>query len=433
MTPIQLLARGRISDLPPETMALLVNREPRGDPGLESAVSTMVASVRSKGDPALREMAERFDGAELDSLEVPRERWKTALADLNPGVRSALERAAANIARVHLAQVPTDVTVEVEQGVRVTRAWVPLERVGVYAPGGRAAYPSSVLMGVVAAKAAGVDQVVLCSPPDPSGLPSEEVLAAAEIADADRLFALGGAGAIAALAYGTDSVPAMDAIVGPGNRWVTEAKRQVAGHVVIDSPAGPSEILILADSSSYARLVTLELVAQAEHDPDAACVFVSTSEQLAQAVEAELAKVVAETPREDIVRKSLSAAGAILWAESLDEAIVFANRYAPEHASIMTENALDDARRIRNAGTTFVGNSASVAFGDYLTGANHVLPTAGRARSFSGLSTHHFLRSYTIQEIDGVGADAMSRDVAILAAAEGLPGHAAAALARGVT
>jgi len=263
-----------------------------------------------------------------------------------------------------------------------------------------------------------------------SGLPPEEVLAAAEIGAADRLFALGGAGAIAALAYGTDSVPSTDAIVGPGNLWVSEAKRQVAGHVVIDSPAGPSEVLVLADSSACARLVALELLAQAEHDPDAACVLVSTSEQLAEDAEAQLAELVSETPRADIVRKALFGAGGILWVDSLDEALDFANSYAPEHASVMTENAPEDARRIRSAGTTFVGHAASVAFGDYLTGANHVLPTARRARSFSGLSTHHFLRSYTVQEIDAAGAASMSRDVAILAMAEGLPAHAEAVLAR---
>ena len=430
MSHVRLLARGRLSDVDPGTLALLLDREARDDRGLASTVAATIADVRARGDRALREIAERFDGAKLEALEVPRERWKDALANLAPDVRSALERAAANIRRFHEAQIPADVAVEIEAGVRVTRVWVPLGRVGVYAPGGRATYPSSVLMGVVPAKAAGVDEVVLCSPPGPSGLPPEEVLAAAEIGAADRLFALGGAGAIAALAYGTDSVPSTDAIVGPGNLWVSEAKRQVAGHVVIDSPAGPSEVLVLADSSACARLVALELLAQAEHDPDAACVLVSTSEQLAEDAEAQLAELVSETPRADIVRKALFGAGGILWVDSLDEALDFANSYAPEHASVMTENAPEDARRIRSAGTTFVGHAASVAFGDYLTGANHVLPTARRARSFSGLSTHHFLRSYTVQEIDAAGAASMSRDVAILAMAEGLPAHAEAVLAR---
>jgi histidinol dehydrogenase len=202
---------------------------------------------------------------------------------------------------------------------------------------------------------------------------------------------------------------------------------------VIDAPAGPSEVLVLADSGSYPRLIALELLAQSEHDPDACAVLLSTSEQLGAQVEDELAALVDEAPRSDIVRKALATAGALLWADSLDEAIDFANRYAPEHLSVMTENATDDASRVQNAGSTFVGHAASVAFGDYITGANHVLPTAGRARSFSGLSTHHFLRSFTVQEIDGGGAAALARDTAILAEAEGLPGHAAAALARRLT
>jgi histidinol dehydrogenase len=278
-----------------------------------------------------------------------------------------------------------------------------------------------------------VAEVLVCSPPGPSGLPPAEVLAACAIGGADRLFALGGAGAVAALAYGTGSVPAADAVVGPGNRWVTEAKRQVAGHVTIDSPAGPSEVLVLADDAADARLVALELMAQAEHDPDAACVAVTTSARLAATIEVELALTLAAAPRADICRKALAESGAVLVADALDEAMRFATSYAPEHLSVMTAEAARDARRVPTAGTTFVGAAASVAFGDYMTGANHVLPTAGRARSFSGLSTVHYLRSYTIQEITAAGAAAMATDVARLAEAEGLPAHAAAALARGAS
>jgi histidinol dehydrogenase len=427
---VELFARGRIAELDDALCSRLFEREGTDEPGLAARVAELIADVRARGDAALVEMAERYDGAELASLEVPRALWREAAEALDAGVRRALERAAINIRRFHEAQRPADVSLEVEDGVRITRSWVPLERVGVYAPGGRAVYPSSVLMGVVPARAAGVDEVVVCSPPGLSGSPPLEVLAAADIAGADRLFAVGGAGAIAALAYGTESVPRADAIVGPGNRWVTEAKRQVAGRVVIDAPAGPSEVLVLADASSHARLVALEVVAQAEHDPDAACVVVSTSERLALDVEAALGELLGEAPRADIVRASLRASGAVLFADSLDDAIAFANRYAPEHASVMTESAARDARRILTAGTIFVGNAASVAFGDYLTGANHVLPTGGRSRSFSGLATHHFLRAFTVQEIDAQGADAMAADVAVLAEAEGLPGHAAAAAAR---
>lgn len=433
MSGVELFARGRLAALDEASLDHLVERGGTADPALSSEVGRILSDVHARGDAALRELADRYDGADLAELEVPRARWREAAESLDPDVRAALERAAANIRAFHEAQRPSDVSLAVEEGVRVTRTWVPLARVGVYAPGGRAAYPSSVLMGVVPARAAGVDEVVVCSPPGLSGLPPEEVLAAADIAGADRLFALGGAGAIAALTWGTESVPRVDAIVGPGNRWVTEAKRQVAGEIVIDAPAGPSEVLVLADATSYARLVALELVAQAEHDPDTASVLVSTSEQLIGNVETELVEILAETPRAEIVRSALAASGALLWADSLDDAIAFANRYAPEHAAVMTENAALDARRLLTAGTIFVGNAASVAFGDYLTGANHVLPTGGRARSFSGLAVHHFLRSYTLQEIDAAGADSMARDVATLATAEGLPAHAAAALARKIS
>lgn len=225
-------------------------------------------------------------------------------------------------------------------------------------------------------------------------------------------------------------MPQVDAIVGPGNRWVTEAKRQVAGELVIDSPAGPSEVLVLADADADPRLVALEMMAQAEHDPDAACVLVTTSVEVAVAAEAALAAELSSAPRATICARAFQTSGAILIADDSDAAIEFANRYAPEHLSVMTRDAGSVARCITTAGTTFVGPSASVAFGDYLTGANHVLPTAGRARSFSGLSTLNYLRSFTIQEIDRAGADAMADDVAALATAEGLPAHAAAATAR---
>lgn len=427
---VRLFADGPVSELKAEARRHLLDRTPADQPGLAAAVAGILDDVRARGDAALREMAERFDGVRLDSLEVPVQRWQEALGSLPEGVRSALERAARNIRRFHQAQQPQDVTVEVEPGVRVTRTWWPLGRVGVYAPGGRAAYPSSVLMGVVPARAAGVGEIVVCSPPGPEGLPPAEVLAACAIGEADRLFTVGGAGAVAALALGTESVPQVDGIVGPGNRWVTEAKRQVAGRMVIDSPAGPSEVLVLADDTADAELVALELLAQAEHDPEAACVLVTTSRRLAEATRHALARLLGEAPRGDVAAAALASHGGLLLTGTLDEALAFAEAYAPEHLSVMTADPVRVARRVRSAGTTFVGSAASVAFGDYLTGANHVLPTGGRARSFSGLSTHHFLRASTVQEIDSQGAASMAEDVAVLAAAEGLPAHRAAVLAR---
>ena len=427
---LRLFAEGRIADLAPAARRHLLERAPADEPGLSAAVGAILAQVRALGDAALLEMAERFDGVRLEALEVPRARWDPARDALPPGVRSALVRAAENVRRFHAAQLPADVALEVEPGVRVTRRWVPLDTVGVYAPGGRAAYPSSVLMGVVPARAAGVRRVVVCSPPGPSGEPPAEVLAACALAGADRLFAVGGAGAVAAMAYGTDTVPAADAVVGPGNRWVTEAKRQVAGRVLIDSPAGPSEVLVLADGGADPALVAAELMAQAEHDPEAACVLVTPSEALARAVRPELAAQLASAPRREVAAAALAGAGALLVAASLDDAVAFAEAYAPEHLSVMTAEAPAVASRILTAGTTFVGPWASVAFGDYMTGANHVLPTAGRARSFSGLSAQHYLRSFTVQEITERGAASLAGDVALLAEAEGLPAHAAAALAR---
>ncbi len=431
MTRVALLASGRLSRLSPDLLASLLDRGGGESSELSDDVAALLADVASRGDVALREMAQRFDGVTLDVLEVPRAEWEAALVALDPAVRSALERADRNITSFHAAQRPQEVVFDVEPGVRVTRVSRPLDSVGVYAPGGRAAYPSSVLMGVAPAKALGVNTVIVCSPPSASGRPPTEVLAACAIAGADRLLSVGGAGAIAALTFGTESIPAVDAIVGPGNRWVTEAKRQVAGRVLIDSPAGPSEILVIADASADPTLVALELIAQAEHDPDAACVLVTTSPVVADGTLAALARLIDTAPRAEVVRAAFAKAGAVLTTDSLDEAFAFANRYAPEHLSLMTAGATADARRVTTAGTTFVGASASVAFGDYMTGANHVLPTGGRARSFSGLSAQHFLRSYTIQEITPDGARAMAEDVVRLAEAEGLPGHAAAAAARG--
>jgi histidinol dehydrogenase len=427
---LRLFAEGPLAQLSGRDRLHLLERAPDDEPQVVAKVASLLTEVREGGDDALRLMGERFDGVALEALEVPRARWTAAVAGLDPAVREALVRAAANIRLFHEAQRPEEVVVDIEPGVRITRKWAALERVGVYAPGGRASYPSSVLMGVVPAVAAGVGEVIVCSPPGPTGEPPAEVLAACAIGGAHRLFAVGGAGAVGAMTFGTPSVPSVDAVVGPGNRWVTEAKRQVAGRVLIDSPAGPSEVLVLADAGADPGWVAHELLAQAEHDPDAACVLVTASDRLASEVRAALAKQLAEAPRRDVAAAALEGAGALLVADSMDDAVAFARAYAPEHLSVMTAEASDVASRITTAGTTFVGPWASVAFGDYLTGANHVLPTGGRSRSFSGLSTHHFLRSYTVQEITPEGADRMAADVALLAEAEGLPAHRAAAMAR---
>jgi histidinol dehydrogenase len=447
VSALELAWRGPVAGLSPTDRTRLVERRPARGPGSDASAASrpgpsdgpderedtrarvreIIRDVRTRGDAALLEMARRFDGVDSDGLDVPRERWREALDALDPGVRAALERAARNIEAFHRAQVPGDVEVETEPGVRLGRRFVPLARVGVYAPGGLAAYPSSVLMGVVPARAAGVGEVVVCSPPGPNGLPAPPVLAAAAVGGADRLVAAGGAGAVAAMAYGTASVPRCDAVVGPGNRWVLEAKRQVAADVVIDSPAGPSEVLVVADATADPGRIADELVAQAEHDPDAAVVLVATDPDVLEAAEAALAERVATTPRRDVVRAALAARGALLLASDADEALALAREWAPEHLSLLTARPRADLERVPTAGTAFLGGSASVAHGDYLTGANHVLPTEGTARSYGGLSTLHFMRSYTWQE---VGPDAAARlvdAVEALAGAEGLPAHGAAA------
>jgi histidinol dehydrogenase len=284
-------------------------------------------------------------------------------------------------------------------------------------------------MGVIPARVAGVDEIVLCSPPGPTGHPSAVVLAAAAIGGASRVFALGGAGAIAAMAYGTESVPRVDRIVGPGNAYVAEAKLQVSSAVAIDSPAGPSELLVLADGSADPALVARELLAQAEHDRLAAVVAVTTSASAAQAVRAALGQLLSMQPRRDICAAALAGQGAVLWADSLDEAIAFANAYAPEHLLLVVDGPDAALATLRNAGTVFVGPSASVAFGDYMTGANHVLPTGGLARSYSGLSTLDFVRWTTYQRVSPAAAARLAPDVGAFADAEGLPGHAMAARA----
>ena len=401
-----------------------------GDGNVGTRTRAIIERVRRDGDDALRAMAVEFDGVTLDRLEVPMAQCHAALDALDPPLRRAMERSATNIQRVHESFRPHAQEIESEPGIVIGRRPDPLGRVGVYAPGGRAAYPSSVLMGVVPARVAGVGEIVVCSPPQhDTGMPSGVVLGAAALAGADRVFSLGGAGAIAAMAYGTTSLPRVDRIVGPGNAYVAEAKLQVASVVAIDSPAGPSELLVLADDSADPVLIAREMLAQAEHDPLAAVVAITTSELLATAVCSALAALAPEQPRRDIVATALASQGAVLWVESLDEAIDFANRYAAEHLLLVVAAADAVLERLRSSGTVFVGAYASVAFGDYMTGANHVLPTGGLARSYSGLSTLDFVRWTTYQRVTRDAAARLAHDVGIFADAEQLGGHALAARA----
>lgn len=423
----RLAFAGPIESLDPRAEARLFDRGRATDPAVAEAVARIIADVRRDGDAALRALAARLDDVSDLAIEVPREECERALEHLDGRVRAALEEAARAIAAFHRAQLPSPLELEIRQGVRLGRTAEPLGRVGVYAPGGRAAYPSSVLMGVVPARVAGVEEVIVCSPPGPDGRPPQAVLAACALAGADRVFALGGAGAIAALAFGTATVPRVDKVVGPGNAYVTEAKRQLTGEVAIDCPAGPSEILVLADATADADTIAIEMIAQAEHDPDAAAVLVTTEPGHFRTVCAALAARLGEHPRRDIVEQALAARGALLLAADLAEAVELAGRYAPEHLLLLVEDPRAVLETTRRAGTTFLGPASSVAFGDYISGANHVLPTAGLARAYSGLSTLDFIRWSTWQEISADAAAELAEPAATLADAEGLPGHAAAA------
>jgi histidinol dehydrogenase len=422
-----------LGDLSSRDRDALLQRARQLDSEVRDRTANILRRVRVDGDRALFDMAREYDGVALTSLEVPSDVRERALASLDRDVRAALERAARNIAAVHSASPPQTVEVETEPGVIVGRRPDPLQRVGIYAPGGRASYASSVLMSAVPARVAGVSEIVLCSPPRADGYPAAVVLAACEIAGVDRVFSVGGAGAIAAMAYGTDPVPRVDKIVGPGNAYVAEAKLLVSRDVGIDSPAGPTELMIICDETSDSEAIAREVVAQAEHDVDACVVVINVGSGKGEGGSVGLiidaiAQEIAVSPRAEVVRKALEQNGALLSADSVIEAVSFANQFAPEHLLLAVGDAESILSQICNAGSVFIGEQSSVVFGDYITGGNHVLPTGGLARSYSGLGPLDFVRWTYYQTVSRDAARRLSADAAILADAEGLPGHARAAL-----
>ncbi len=427
MSVLTLRFRGQLSDMAEADRRDLLDRTPDDDDLLRDTVAAIIDLVRREGDTALKSLAREYDNVRITHIEVPKPAIAAALAAVDPALRAALERAARNIESVHKAGIQTAVEVEPEPGIIIRRRPEPLGRVGVYAPGGKAAYPSSVLMGAIPARVAGVGEVIVCSPPDSTGKPSAGVLAACAIAGVDRVFAIGGAGAVAAMAYGTDTVPRVDRIVGPGNTYVTAAKVMVSSAVAIDSPAGPSELLVIADDSADPSAIAREMVAQAEHDELACVVTVALGGELADRIETSLMAQAAATKRASIVRRALERQGGVLVASSREQAAALATAYAPEHLLIATRDAEALAATIRHAGTVFLGTTTSVAFGDYMTGANHVLPTNGLARSYSGLSTQDFIRWTTWQRVSPEAAARLAEDVGIFADAEGLDGHARSA------
>ncbi|KUL37725.1 histidinol dehydrogenase [Streptomyces sp. NRRL F-4489] len=410
---------------------------PRAEFDVEAALETVrpiCEDVRHRGTAALIDYARRFDGVEIERVRVPAEALTEALAALDPAVRAALEESIRRARIVHREQRRTDVTTTVVPGGTVTERWVPVERVGLYVPGGRSVYPSSVVMNVVPAQEAGVGSLAVASPPqaDFGGLPHPTILAACALLGVDEVYAAGGAQAVAMFAYGTDECAPANLVTGPGNIYVAAAKRLLKGRIGIDSEAGPTEIAVLADRTADPVHVAADLISQAEHDPMAAAVLVTDSEELADRTEKELAPQIEATKHvEDRIVPALSGRqSAIVLVDGLDEGLAVVDAYGAEHLEIQTADAAAVAARVRNAGAVFVGPYAPVSLGDYCAGSNHVLPTGGCACHSSGLSVQSFLRGIHVVDYTREALAEVAHHVVTLAEAEDLPAHGAALKAR---
>lgn len=408
----------------------ILNRDIRAEADVDAAVDAILEDVRLHGDGALCRYTRELDGAELGSLQVSGAELDAAWAALDADFRATLELAAENIRRFHAQQVHRDFCLTDRPGIIMGQRYTPIEKVGICVPSSPTAFPSTILMNVIPAKIAGVEEIVLVTPPERDGSISPAALAAARIAGADRIFKLGGAQAVAALAYGTESVPRVDKIVGPGGIYVATAKRKVFGRVAIDMVAGPSEILVLADGGCRPDFVAADLLSQAEHDVFSSAVLVTDSLPLAQAVQREVEVQLERLPRREIARRSVEENGKILLTRSLDAAVDAANRIAPEHLELCVEDPFALLPRIRNAGSIFLGRSAPEALGDYFAGPNHTLPTSGTARFSSPLGVDDFIkRSSFLYYSQDVLAEAAPR-IAEFARREGLEGHARSVLIR---
>lgn len=402
----------------------ILNRDIRAEENVSAAVDAVLAEVRQRGDAALREYTRRFDGVELEDLRVTEEEIETAWASLDPDFIRTLEMAAENIRHFHERQVHKDFVLTDKPGIVMGQRYTPIEKVGICVPSSPVAFPSTILMNVIPAKIAGVRDIVMVTPPDKNGQISPEALAAAKIAGATKIFKVGGAQAVAALAYGTESVPKVDKVVGPGGIFVATAKRKVFGLVAIDMIAGPSEILVLADSKCDAAWVAADMLSQAEHDVLASAVLVTDSPDLAKAVQAELEAQLAQLPRQEVARKSIDDNGRIIVTDSLEKAAEAANLIAPEHLELCVDDPFALLPRIKNAGSIFLGRNAPEALGDYFAGPNHTLPTSGTARFSSPLSVDDFVKKSSFLYYDREALTAVAPRIADFARREGLEAHA---------
>ncbi|MCR4594240.1 MAG: histidinol dehydrogenase [Clostridiales bacterium] len=397
---------------------------------VESVVSEIIANVRENGDKALYEYCEKFDKAKLSSLAVSAEEISDAVSNTDSAFLEILKKAAANIRRFHENQKREGFSLKSEDGTVIGQKIIPVDRAGLYVPGGTAAYPSTVLMDAIPAKIAGCREVVMVTPPNRDGSINPAILAAAYVAGVDRIFKIGGAQAIAALAYGTESVPKVDKIVGPGNAYVAEAKKQVFGTVSIDMIAGPSEILIISDGKMNPKVTAADLLSQAEHDKMASAVLITDSESFANAVSEELEKQIPLLDRAEIARASIDNNGKIIVCESISQAVEISNEIAPEHLELCVDNPFDYLDMVRHAGSVFLGRNCPEALGDYFAGPNHTLPTSGTAKFSSPLSVDDFIKKTQFTYYTKEALEKVAEDVAAFAEKEGLTGHARSALIR---
>lgn len=407
----------------------LTERNTPDDPAVDKAASAIIADVRARGDEALREMALRFDRTEIGAFEVSDAEIAEGCAKVSESVKAAINMAKENISNFHSAQRPATVDITTLPGVRCVQKALPIDRVGLYIPGGRAPLFSTVLMLACPAKIAGCREIILCTPQSGNRPIAPEILYAASVCGIDRIFRIGGAQAVAAMAFGTASIPRVDKIFGPGNRYVTKAKQQLSSVVAIDMPAGPSEVLVMADDSANPTFIAADLLSQAEHGPDSQAILVCTSEKIAARTEAEITRLSARLSRADSVAGSLSHSRLIVMTDS-DDMIDFVNKYAPEHLIISMNSPWDIAAKIRAAGSVFIGNYSPESAGDYASGTNHTLPTSAWARAYSGVNLDSFMRKITYQELSREGLALLAPTITSMAGAEGLDAHALAVAVR---
>jgi histidinol dehydrogenase len=414
----------RIDELTPEEKDKIINRNKMNLENIIPTVQEILDNVREKGDTALREYTKKFDKVDIEDFKVGKDEIERAYEKIDYKIVEAIEKAAESIAEFHKMQLNNLKEWEINKnGIKAGQIIRPIEKAGCYVPGGRAFYPSTVLMTVIPAKVAGVEKVIVTSPPAGNeGNPA--TLVASDIANVDDIYKVGGAQAIGALAYGTESIPKVDIIVGPGNIFVTAAKKLVYGDVAIDFPAGPSEVLIICDDTANEEYVAMDFLAQAEHDPNASCIITVTNMEKAEKIKNKIYEALKTVQRTEIIEKSMENSAIVVG--DLKECIEFSNEYAPEHLEIITENPREVLKSINNAGSIFLGNYSPVPVGDYASGTNHVLPTSACARMYSGLSVETFIKKPTVQELTKEGLENIGDIVITLAEAEGLFNHAEA-------